>query len=141
MRTFAALVLAAALGGCGYRVGDVKPKYLSAVHTIAVPTFSNRTFLPRIEALTTDTVIKQLQQDGTFRITNEDKADAVLKGEIRSVVRAPLRSLRGNALATTEFNLTLIRPLYLDRPRRESAHRTGRHRRIDQLLCRPGYRD
>ncbi len=110
MKTFVvALVLAATLGGCaGYRVGDVKPKYLSAVHTIAVPTFSNHTYLPRIEALITGTVIKQLQQDGTFQITNEDKADAVLKGEIRSVVRAPLRSLRGNALATTEFNLTLI---------------------------------
>jgi len=110
VKTFvAALVLAAILGGCaGYHVGDVKPKYLSAVHTIAVPTFSNNTYLPRIEALVTDTVIKQLQQDGTFRITNVDKADAVLKGEIRSVVRNPLRSLRGNVLVTTEFSVALI---------------------------------
>jgi hypothetical protein len=105
----AALVLAVNLGGCaGYRVGDVKPQYLSAVHSIAVPTFENKTYLPRLEVLMTDTVIKQLQQDGTFRITNEDKSDAVLKGEIRSVVRNPARSLRGNVLATTEFNVSLI---------------------------------
>jgi hypothetical protein len=110
VKTFvAALALVASLSGCaGYRLGDVKPKYLSAVRTIAVPTFRNSTFIPRIEVLTTDTVIKQLQQDGTFRITNVDQADAVLKGEIRSVVRSPLRSLRGNVLATTEFNVALI---------------------------------
>ena len=110
MKTFVtALALAATLGGCaGYRIGEVKPKYLSAVHSIAVPTFSNKTYLPRIEVLMTDTVIKQLQQDGTFQITSNDKADAVLKAEIRSMVRNPARSVRGNVLATTEFNLTLI---------------------------------
>ncbi len=110
MKTFvAALALAATLSGCaGYRLGDVKPQYLSAVRAIAVPTFSNSTFIPRIEVLLTDTVIKQLQQDGTFRITNVDQADAVLKGEIRSIARNPVRSLRGNVLATTEFNVTLI---------------------------------
>ena len=30
------------------------------------PTFKNRTLVPRIEVLVTDTVIKQLQQDGTY---------------------------------------------------------------------------
>jgi hypothetical protein len=72
-----------ALGGClGYHIGPVKPYYLRDVHTIAVPTFQNRTLVPRIEVLVTDTVIKQLQQDGTFQITNEDKADATLTGNI-----------------------------------------------------------
>ena len=70
-----------AFGGClGYHVGPVKPYYLRDVHTIAVPTFKNRTLVPRIEVLVTDTVIKQLQQDGTFQITNGDKADATLNG-------------------------------------------------------------
>ena len=56
----------------------------------------------------TNTVIKQLQQDGTFRIADSDKADATLKAEIRSVARNPARSVRGNVLATTEFNLNLV---------------------------------
>ena len=55
----------------------------------------------------TGTVIKQFQQDGTFRIANEESADAVLKGEILAVGRSPARSVRGNVLATTEFNLSL----------------------------------
>lgn len=110
MRTFiAALALAAGLNGCaGYRIGNVKPQYLSAVHSIAVQTFTNKTYLPRIEVLVTDTVIKQLQQDGTFQITSGDQADAVLKADIRLVGRSPARSVRGNVLATTEFNLTLV---------------------------------
>ena len=70
-------------------------------------TFTNATLEPRIEVLVTNTVIKQFQQDGTFRIARSDAADATLKTEIASVARAPARSVRGNVLATTEFYLTL----------------------------------
>lgn len=55
----------------------------------------------------TTTVIKQFQQDGTFRIANEGNADAILKGEVVIMGRSPARSVRGNVLATTEFNLSL----------------------------------
>src|SRR6266581_6649614 len=97
-----------AVSGClGYHVGPVKPYYLRDVHTIAVPTFKNRTLVPRIEVLVTDTVIKQLQQDGTFQVANGDKADATLTGEVALIRRLPARSVRGNVLATTEFNLAL----------------------------------
>ena len=72
-----------------------------------MPIFRNGTLLPRIEALVTGTVIKQFQQDGTFRIASEENADASLKGEIIAVGRSPARSVRGNVLATTEFNLAL----------------------------------
>jgi lipopolysaccharide assembly LptE-like protein len=96
------------LSGClGYHIGPAKPSYLSDIHTIAIPTFENKTLLPRVEVLVTDTVIKQFQQDGTYRITGGDKADATLKGEIIRISRSPARSVRGNVLATSEFNLTL----------------------------------
>jgi hypothetical protein len=72
-----------------------------------VPTFKNRTLVPRVEVLVTDTVIKQFQQDGTFQITSDDKADATLTGEISHINRQPARSVSGNVLATTEFNLAL----------------------------------
>ncbi|MEO6971198.1 MAG: LptE family protein [Chthoniobacterales bacterium] len=103
----AALILLS-LGGCaGYHIGPVQPYYLRSVHSIAVPTFGNKTLAPRIAVLVTDSVIKQFQQDGTYRIAGDDKADAILKGEITRITRAPARSLRGNVLATTEFNLAL----------------------------------
>lgn len=69
--------------------------------------FGNTTLTPRVEALVTGTVIKQFQQDGTFRIVSSDNADAILKAEIVSVGRSPARSVRGNVLSTTEFNLSL----------------------------------
>jgi outer membrane lipopolysaccharide assembly protein LptE/RlpB len=89
---------------------------LRDVHGIAVPTFENKTLLPRVEVLITDSVIKQLQQDGTYRIANENNADAILKAEISEISRAPARSLRGNVLATTEFNLAMHVKYKLETP-------------------------
>ena len=107
-RAFSISLIALLLSGCaGYHLGPATPAYLRQIHSIAVPTFKNMTLVPRVEALVTGTVIKQFQQDGTFRIANEESADAVLKGEIVAVGRSPARSLRGNVLATTEFNLVL----------------------------------
>ncbi len=101
-------LLLLSLGGCaGYHIGPVQPYYLRAVHKISVPTFENKTLLPRISVLVTDTVIKQFQQDGTYQIVGDEDADAILQGEITRVSRAPARSVRGNVLATTEFALTL----------------------------------
>ena len=109
MKKASALFLVAILfeGCAGYKLGPATPQYLRNVHALAVPTFANTTLEPRIEELVTNTVIKQFQQDGTFRIVHPDAADATLKAEIVSVGRAPARSLRGNVLATTEFNLTV----------------------------------
>ena len=96
------------LSGClGYRIGPAKPYYLRDVHTIAIPTFENKTLVPRVEVLVTGTVIKQFQQDGTFKIGNGDSADATLKGEIIRISRSPARSVRGNVLETSEFNLSM----------------------------------
>jgi hypothetical protein len=107
-KAFAPLLLVFLLGGCaGYQLGPATPGYLRQVHSIAVPTFTNTTLVPRIEVLVTSTVIKQFQQDGTFKIVNADVADATLKGEIVGVNRNPARSVRGNVLSTTEFNLNV----------------------------------
>ncbi len=105
---FAAVMMGILLGGClGYHVGPVKPAYLRDVQSIAVPTFRNSTLAPRVEALVTGTVINQFQQDGTYRITSVENADAVLKGDILRIVRAQSRSVQGNVLATQEFILTM----------------------------------
>lgn len=103
----AALACLSLTGCLGYRIGPVKPYYLRDVHTIAIPTFANKTLIPRVEVLVTGTVIKQFQQDGTFKIGNTENADATLKGEIIRISRSPARSVRGNVLLTSEFNLSM----------------------------------
>ena len=105
---FAVALGSLCLSGClGYHIGPVKPYYLRDVHTLAVPTFENQTLLPRIEVLVTSTVIKQFQQDGTFKIVGGEDADATLKAEIMRIDRSPARSVRGNVLATSEFTLAM----------------------------------
>ena len=107
-KPLAAALACLALSGClGYHIGPAKPNYLRDVHNIAIPTFENKTLTPRIDVLVTDTVIKQFQQDGTYRIVNGNAADATLKCEISRISRSPARSVVGNVLATSEFNLSI----------------------------------
>ena len=97
------------LAGCaGYTIGPAKPAYLRDIHAIAVPTFKNSTLHPRIEVLVTSTVIKQFQQDGTFRIVERRRRRCHLeRRRSLDVGRSPARSVRGNVLATTEFDLSM----------------------------------
>ncbi len=96
------------LGGCGYHVGEIKPTPMRRVSTIAVNTFKNETLLPRVEVQTADAVVKQFQQDGTYRIESADRADAVIQGTITSVTRQPMRVFANNVLQTSEFQLVLV---------------------------------
>lgn len=112
-------VLLLTLTGCaGYRLGGAaaQPAYLKNIHNIAVPAFRNNTLVPRLEGLITDTVIKQIQQDGTYHIVKDSDADAILTGYIEKVERQPARSVRGNVLLASEFNLTVsVRFQLIDR--------------------------
>ncbi len=107
MRFAVLLPLAAlVLSGCaGYHVGPIKPTRMAGVNTIAVPSFKNDTLLPRVEVLVANALIKQFQQDGTYRIVRDNDADAVVQGRIEQIIRRPARSVRGNVLLTREYTL------------------------------------
>lgn len=97
------------LSGCaGYRLGAIKPTLMANVKTIAVPVFENETLEPRIEVLVSNTIIKQFQQDGTYKIVSAADADVVLQGKIHELRRRSARSVRGNVLATKEFTDTVV---------------------------------
>jgi hypothetical protein len=104
-----AALFAFLLPGCaGYHVGPVKPRFMGGINSIAIPTFRNATLIPRIEVLVSDTVIRQFQQDGTYKIASSpDTADAILEGEITDIRRRPDRSVIGDVQSTEEFNMTL----------------------------------
>ena len=82
-------------GGCaGYHIGNIQPKYMEGIHSIAVPAFKNDTLIPRIEVLVSDTFIRQIQQDGTYKIASSDAtADAMLEGTITEVRRRASRDV------------------------------------------------
>jgi hypothetical protein len=104
------LPLAALLfSGCmGYHLGPVKPKYMVGINSVAVRNFKNDTLRARVEVMLADTLIKQIQQDGTYQVKGEDDADAVVRGTLVSVTRAPSRSVFGNVLLTEEYNLIVL---------------------------------
>ncbi|RFC45868.1 MAG: Lipopolysaccharide-assembly [Verrucomicrobia bacterium] len=85
------------------------------IRTIAVPAFKNSTLEPRLEVLVANALIRQLQQDGTYRITSERDADAILEGSIERIDRVPSRGSRNNSslniladfYQTSEFTLKL----------------------------------
>ena len=110
-RVFLAILSAAGclwLSGClGYHLGPAKPEFLKDVHTVAVPVFRNNTLLPGLDGMITDTVIAQIQQDGTYKVASLADADAVLTCTIEKVQRTPDRSVTGNVLLTSEFDLDL----------------------------------
>lgn len=93
------------LSGCGYTLGEIKPTTMRRVNTLSVETFRNETLIPRLEAQTADAVVKQFQQDGTYRIETVDRADANLSGTIVSVKRQPMRVYSTNVQQTSEFEL------------------------------------
>jgi outer membrane lipopolysaccharide assembly protein LptE/RlpB len=107
MKTRAAFVLAAllALSGCGYKLGEIRPTPMRSVRSLAVPTFKNNTYESRIEILFADTLVKKLQQDGTYSIVNTAQADAIVNCTIEKIDRGSLRSVQNNVLATSEYSL------------------------------------
>ena len=106
----AALAFAAAtavlLSGCAYSLGDARPSMMRGIQTLAVPTSQNKTLEPNVEGMLADTIIKQLQTEGTYRIATERNSDATLFTKLVGVDRRAARSIRGNVLATSEFELS-----------------------------------
>ena len=97
-----------ALNGCaGYHLGPAKPSYLKDVHTVSIPVFRNNTLIPRIEAVFTTSVISQMQQDGSLKVVGPGEGDATLVCVIDRIERAPARSVTGNVLLTSEFELNV----------------------------------
>lgn len=105
MKTLAILATIVLLAGCGYKLGEIRPTPMRSVRTLAVPTFKNDTYEPRIEVLFADTLVKKLQQDGTYEIVSDNTADAILNCTVKKVERRSLRSVQNDVLATSEFGL------------------------------------
>src|SRR5258708_17326410 len=80
---------------------------MKGVHNVSVPIFDNKSFEPQIQAVVTDTFIKELQTDGTYPITGQDQADAVVHGTITDVLRTQTKAVVGDVLASAEFQITL----------------------------------
>jgi hypothetical protein len=108
MKHFALLLAAVLLSGCAYSLGDARPSMMRGIQTLAIPVSQNKTLEPNVEGLLADTLIKGLQTDGTYTIGPERNADATVYTTLLSANRRPARSVRGNVLATSEYELVTV---------------------------------
>ena len=97
----------AATSCTGYQLGGAKPAVLMDVKNINVPMFHNDTLHPRAEALATSAAADAIVQDGTYRITSLDKADAVLEGTVHIVDYMAIRTTRLDTLRPEELQNTV----------------------------------
>lgn len=82
------LLLPICLAGCAYTSTSILPPH---IRRIAVPVFSNATFKAGIEAILTNSVIKEFLSDGRLEISSEERADAILYGKITYYFLDPTR--------------------------------------------------
>lgn len=107
MKTTAVLLSVFGLVSCtGYQLGGVKPASLAQIHNLTVPMFSNATLHPRAETLATSAVANAIVQDGTYKITTADHADAILEGKLSSIQYTAIRGTRRDTLLPEELTNT-----------------------------------
>ena len=108
MKFFALIAPALLLVSCaGYHLGGTKPASLAKVKTIAVPMFTNSSLHPKAEVLAASAVANSFIQDGTYRISNRDHADAFLEGDLRSIRYETVRGTRFDTLRPEELTNTV----------------------------------
>ncbi|MES2997418.1 MAG: LPS assembly lipoprotein LptE [Verrucomicrobiota bacterium] len=104
MKIFSLALISCVLVSCaGYRLGGLKPASLARVHKIAVPMFHNATQHPRAEVIATSAVANAMVQDGTYRVSSLDHADAVLEGNLKSIDYSSIRGRRLDTLYPDEL--------------------------------------
>ena len=92
------MVLAACLSGCGYTTSSTLPGNLKTIHIdrlkneIAYTSSTSReVYFPLLEVDARNAIIDRFQFDGNLTLTDSDRADLVLKGQLVDYERAGLR--------------------------------------------------
>jgi hypothetical protein len=108
MRRFAFFLLAVLLAGCaGYKLGPTNG-IPAGSRSLAVRAFINKTREPRISEYLANSMRKQFQQDGTFRLADPGNADILVRGEVIRFDRTPLSYTTNDVLTPQEYTLTMI---------------------------------
>ncbi len=94
-RLFRALLVSAAMlmvaTGCGYHTSGKAVRLPATLHTIAVPTFANRTEGYRFEQILTEAVVREFNTRTNYRVISQPNgADATLNGTVVYTGISPL---------------------------------------------------
>lgn len=99
---------------CGYHFTPGGENIDKAIQTIYVDNFVNSTSEANVELYLRASFIEQIIQHPRFKVNDDAvKADALLKGSIKALSRAPLSYTAGSANQAAEERLTVVMDLTL----------------------------
>ncbi len=102
------------VGGCGYRLYPASGKIGTEIQKVYVAVFTNNTPEANIETDFRNAFIDQFIKGRRFKVVDsEGSADAVLRGDIRNMILAPL-SYRGDSNIAVEKRITVTLSLTLE---------------------------
>jgi hypothetical protein len=87
-----------------------------------------------LAVLVTNTIIKQLQNHGSYQIVARRDAEAVLEGKIQNIQRAQFRSDRNNILRTSQIQATLLCDFTVKESGSGKLLRTGTSSAISNMI-------
>lgn len=101
-------VLIFTLSSCaGYRLGNNKPSKFKKINSISVPIVESDIIQPKLQTLLTNSIIRSIQEQGSYKIKKEKYSDATLNARIKKINRKQLRASRENVLETTEMEFSI----------------------------------
>ena len=113
------LLLIVANFSCGY---STRSSISSAVHTIYIQPFKNsisfttdskrNLYLPLLEVKVKNEIVDRFLFDGNLKISKEDHADWVLKGELKSYDRSGLRYSENDDVQEYRITITVALELW-----------------------------
>lgn len=110
MRCFRFLLtfgLVVALGGCaGYQVGPTGGQ-IAGEKSVQIVPFTNRTTEARLADAVTFALRKEVQRDGTFRLTTRDAGDIVVSGALIRYERHEISLVPSDVATAQDYNVGL----------------------------------
>ncbi|MEO0453657.1 MAG: LPS assembly lipoprotein LptE [Verrucomicrobiota bacterium] len=91
----------------GYQLGNVPYQELKTVETVYVPVIQNESFEPSIQVMTTNAILRKMDQDGTFSHGRIDEADATLEVTITEITRVALQRARRSQLVSEQYQVIM----------------------------------
>lgn len=95
------------IGCAGYRLGNTPRSDMEGVKNIYIPVVKNETFEPGLQVTTTNAIIREIENDGTYMTSRLRSAGASLDVTLVNFTRKPLRRDVGDSTFTTEYRGTL----------------------------------
>jgi len=103
------LAITTSLCSCsGYQLGGSKPKELQGIQSIYVPIVDNKTQEIKLAPQTTNSLVRFINNDGTYQVSTPAQSDATLHVTIEKINYREFRSSRLDTLQAEELTSEIV---------------------------------